>query len=413
MHDPLRQLSHLQQALSHNKKSIGIFLGAGCPLAIRINHRLEEDTDKKISDPIIPDVQGLTSFIGEELSTDRESTSNYDKLIQKMEDDGLVDYNIEDILSQIRSLKQVVGNGEVRGFKAQDLDELDKDICGIIAKKVNTELDSSNTPYHNLAIWVRSISRDKPVHVFTSNYDLLMEQAFEETKCPYFDGFIGSRRAFIDLNTVEEERNLAPRWARFWKIHGSINWRLLDDGSVIRGNQTDSNPSYLIYPSHLKYDRSRKMPYLAMLDRLKSFLTSKAAIICIVGYSFNDEHINDVLLQSLQSNPTCMAFTFLYGDLDEDKYSQAVQCASVTPNLSLIAFDKGIIGRKKATWKVNDVENLKRDPSGILNIIEHDSGGDETSSEIPIEFRIGDFEKFGDFLREITAIKDEENDINE
>ena len=40
-HDPARQISFIQQALSQNRKPIGFFLGAGCPLSIRVNEREE------------------------------------------------------------------------------------------------------------------------------------------------------------------------------------------------------------------------------------------------------------------------------------------------------------------------------------------------------------------------------------
>lgn len=34
--DPYKQIGYLQQCLSSDKKSLGIFLGAGCPMAIRL-----------------------------------------------------------------------------------------------------------------------------------------------------------------------------------------------------------------------------------------------------------------------------------------------------------------------------------------------------------------------------------------
>ncbi len=34
-HDPLRQVNYLQQCLSNDKKPLGLFLGAGCPVAVK------------------------------------------------------------------------------------------------------------------------------------------------------------------------------------------------------------------------------------------------------------------------------------------------------------------------------------------------------------------------------------------
>ncbi|MFZ2283547.1 MAG: SIR2 family protein [Lutibacter sp.] len=407
-HDAHRQIGYIQQALSQNRKSIGIFLGAGCPLSVRINNRCEIETKKEYSDPLIPDVAGLTQIIVDKLKNKNDIPSSCDKLVSQMKEDQIKNPNIEDILSQIRALRQVAGKGMVREFLSPDLDKLDIDICNIISEEVNKELPTENTPYHNLAIWARSIPRQKPVHIFTTNYDLLVEQALEETACPYFDGFIGGKNAFFDLGTVEDEKLLHSRWCRLWKIHGSINWKINKDKRVVRSDKVEKNERYLIYPSHLKYDQSRKMPYLAMLDRLKDFLLSKSPILFISGYSFSDDHINDVMVQALQSNPTGMCFAFLFGKLNDEKYLKAKQCALQVPNLSLIAFDKGIIGRIEGEWFLSDDEKIGEIPSeSIIKIVEEDKDKLEI---VRYEFRLGDFGKFGQFLGEMSVNQSQEHE---
>ena len=396
-HNVFRQIAYIQQSLSHNKKSIGFFIGAGCPLAVRTNLRTENE--KSLSDPLIPDVAGLTAIISTKLkSTKKGKESKWDKLIALMKEDGEANPNIETILTQVRALRSVAGNGNVRGFVAADLESLDADICKIISDEVNKSLPDEHSPYHNLAIWTRTIERDRPVHIFTTNYDLLIEQAFEETRAPYFDGFVGARKAFFDLGAVEDEDLLPARWTRFWKIHGSINWRLDDQKNVIRSNEFDKDNHYLIYPSHLKYDQSRKMPYLAMLDRLKDFLLKPSAMMFISGYSFSDEHINDVLCRSLASNATAMTYAFIFGNLGEDKYKTARQCALRTPNLSLVAFDGAIIGRNEGPWAFS--EDLRNSiPDGIIVPIDETEHEEET-----YELRLGDFLQFGKLLKGLSGV---------
>ncbi len=36
-HDPIRQSKYLRQALSQDKKPVGFFLSAGCPLAVSMS----------------------------------------------------------------------------------------------------------------------------------------------------------------------------------------------------------------------------------------------------------------------------------------------------------------------------------------------------------------------------------------
>lgn len=390
-HDPVRQINFIQQALSQNRKSIGFFIGAGCPLSVRIDRTNEGGAT---DEPLIWDVAGLTRIIAGRLaSIDPTKPSSWDKIVTIVKEDGGDGNNIEVLLSKIRVLASVSGVGTVRGMKSDELSDLDIEICQVIAAEVDRALPRKDTPYHNLAVWCRSIAREKPVHLFTTNYDLLLEQALEESAAPYFDGFIGSRKAFFDLGAVEDERLLPPRWARLWKIHGSLNWRLEDGIHVIRTDKKTDEQSYLIYPSHLKYDQSRKMPYLAMLDRLKAFLLSPSAILFICGYSFADEHINDVICRSLEANPTAHAFAFLFGDLDDAKYALGRKCASSTPNLSVHAFDKAIIGRNVGNWQAEDIGSLSL-PEGILV-----QDGAKTL------MRLGDFAALGQILRGLSGFE--------
>jgi hypothetical protein len=198
-HDPICQINLIQQALSQNRKSVGFFIGAGCPLSVRVDR---QSSGGAADEPLIWDVAGLTKIIASRLkSTDEKKPSSWDRVVKVVEVDGGDGNNIELLLSKIRVLASVVGAGTARGMKSDELGELDAEICKVIAQEVNRSLPRRDTPYHNLAVWCRSIRREKPVHLFTTNYDLLLEQALEESSAPYFDGFIGSRKAFFDLGS--------------------------------------------------------------------------------------------------------------------------------------------------------------------------------------------------------------------
>lgn len=182
-HDPARQVSFIQQALSQNRKPIGFFLGAGCPLSIRVNPR--EEAGRTVTDPLIWDVAGLTKVIDKALSSgDPKNPKSWDKIVKIVKEDGGDSGNIELLLSRIRVFASVAGSGNVRGLEQAELTALDTDVCKVISQEVTRSLPSKETPYHNLAVWSRSIRRERPVHIFTTNYDLLMEQALEESSHP-------------------------------------------------------------------------------------------------------------------------------------------------------------------------------------------------------------------------------------
>ena len=169
------------------------------------------------------------------------------------------------------------------------------------------DLPPGLTPYDDVTVWIRAASRSYPVSVFTTNYDILLETALERRDVPCFDGFVGVHEPFIDITAIEQD-SLPDRWARVWKLHGSANWALLPSGKVVRKIAEDAAGTRLIHPSHLKYDESRRMPYLVMQDRLRQFLKEPSATLSTIGYSFEDEHINELIVQGIQGNPGAMVF---------------------------------------------------------------------------------------------------------
>ncbi len=379
MKDPYLQLDILQQALESDKSKIAFLLGAGCPVSIIVQ---EEGKDK----PLIVDVAGLTKSICKTLKG-----QNIDKIVSRIDIPTDQDVTIEDILSHVRLLIEVVGKGKIDDFTKKILVKLEKDICTEITNAVNKELPDIETPYHKLSSWIGGIPRNNPIEIFTPNYDLLIESALESKNIPYFDGFIGSKQAFFDLHAIENEV-LPPRWAKLWKLHGSINWwnDLKGKGNVFRVTGVPPDNKQMIYPSHLKYDESRLMPYFALQDRLGHFLATGQAVLVTCGYSFVDKHLNAIILQRLLANPRAICFGLLFNDLE--KYPDALSCAKNTTNLSLIAKDGAFIGGQQVTWNI-DESNEKNHYDYCIKSEKKD-GSDESA----IKCNIGDFQNFGKFL---------------
>lgn len=391
---PYRQALLLQQTLISDKMRIAFLLGAGCPVSISIE-------DGESTRPLIPDINDLTAYVKSSLEKSTEFRSSFEIILKRLSGMGECPQNIETILSHIRALCDVAGNGLIDGLSQKDLSNLDSEICKVITTAVEVELPTSNTPYHRLATWVRGIQRSHPIEIFTPNYDLLMEQAFEELRVPFFDGFVGSRHSFFDLNSIEQD-SLPSRWARLWKVHGSINWWRTSIGTVERRSQQTSGDRQMIYPSHLKYDESRRMPYFAMLDRLKGFLSDGQAVLITCGYSFSDQHLNDVILQGLIGNPTAVCFGLIYGDLTQA--GEAVKRAHKQPNLSLLAVNGAIIGTMERCWHA--AEKTEHPLHGIAA----KAGRLENRTESPessCKFLLGDFSAFGEFLARQLVLGDD------
>lgn len=397
-HNPIRHLQYLRQSLSQDSKPISCFLAAGCPLSV------EMESEKW---PLIPDVKQLSIYINCELA----ANAKYTILLDELKKTGNKDHeNVEHVLSFIRGLLEVAKGGTVRGLTEDDLKYLDEMVCEKVGEKVNVPLPGKETPYHKLAKWIRSIERKSPIEIFTTNYDLLMEQALDSLEVPYFDGFVGSRRPFFDLKAIEDKL-IPPHWSRLWKLHGSINWyseKVQDRRKVYRSTEVKAEASKLIYPSHLKYDESRKMPYIALIDQLNRFIREKSSFLILSGYSFNDEHLNGTIVNALKSNPTAMVLALLYGEYEENgkpKYPKAYELAENHHNLNIWTLDKAIIGTNVGKWLVpKDGDAVESDIAAFIERgVALGSTGDSQECTVPL----GDFAIFADFLKRTIGSQEE------
>ena len=384
-HCPYRQSRLLQQALAPDKMRVAFFIGAGCPVSIQI-------PDGAASRPLIPDIAGLTARVRKVIEKSEPSKENFTKVLQRLVKSGNANPNIEEILSSLRTLGEVAGGGAVDGLTLEALNNLDREICKVTTEIVSVNLPGDDSPYHRLAAWVGGIARSNSVEIFTSNYDLLVEQALEAQKVPYFDGFVGSNRTFFDLASMEQDK-LPTRWARLWKIHGSVNWWKSSSGDVERRKKEEAGDRQMIYPSHLKYDESRRLPYLAMLDRLKAFMASGQAVLITCGYSFSDQHLNEAILQGLSGNANAICFGLLFGELATSK--EGVSKARRHPNLSLLGVDGAVIGSIDRHWHSDEKTD---DPLHGLAVRKGDIPGRTSSAPERCKFLLGDFAAFGEFL---------------
>ena len=397
-HSPAVIVNDLRAILAIDKLPIGFFLGAGCPFSIK---------GVKNDKPLIPDARGLTKAVLEQ-----SSSPNLAELVERLQamlvEDGQENPTIEHMLTRIRTMETIVGNKNVRGFSRPDLQQLEQSICKTISSVADQKLPAS-TPYHSLARWVGQ--RTSRSIIFTTNYDLLIEQALEALQVPFFDGFIGSYRPFFDQRAIERD-DFPDRWALVCKFHGSINWRLVGERNQIVRSLDKAGDEVLIHPSHLKYTQSRRMPYLVMLDRLKAFIGNdrKPAALFTVGYSFSDEHINDTIADSLRGNPSAVCYALQYENLPT--YPQVIDLAQQCANLHVLAPDEVITNGRCCRWKTcphDQVEEL----GGVFRPQCNNNGSSATESEgqddeVTVESCLGDFDAFGRFLasllpRESTA----------
>jgi hypothetical protein len=151
--------------------------------------------------------------------------------------------------------------------------------------------------------------------LFTLNYDTVIEATLDKLRYEYVDGFRGSRRAWFDPTVFDEPSACVPNF-RIHKLHGSVNWLREDTGHVRRAVVTtadDITDTVVVYPSEQKYLQTQFGVYETLISRFRSRLRATNVNNCLVtlGYSFNDEHVNEAIIDAINaaaSNLTVIAF---------------------------------------------------------------------------------------------------------
>jgi hypothetical protein len=133
------------------------------------------------------------------------------------------------------------------------------------------------------------------------------------------------------------------------------------------------------------------MPYLALHDRLRQVLRQPNVVIFSCGYSFRDEHLNEIVQEGLQRNPSAVFYGFLYGKLDRYDKASVLSMETATANLVLFAEDQAVIGCEKAGWRKFEDVDENRDLPGVR--VSNQSAFCD----------LGDFAKFGEMLASLTG----------
>lgn len=375
VHNPDQYMASLRQIIAQGRKRLGLLVGAGAPASI-----YPPGADK----PLIPAVADLTDMVLESLK------GEYGETLDAVRDE-IDNSNIEIILSRVRSLGGVIGKTKVHGLDGKGHKKLSEAICKQIGTIVNQPLPDGPSPYTELVTWISGTDRDHPVEIFTTNYDLLFEQALERMRVPYFDGFTGASQAFFDPSSVATN-DLPPRWARLWKLHGSLGWTPNARGEVIRTGQPHF--THLVFPEHLKYDQTQKAPYAALFDRLRAFLMTPDTLLIATGFSFADAHISARIDECLAANPSASVFAFQFKPLNQEV--QACAIAGRRANMSLYSPDGAMINGIAAPWLPGELPT--RDWGAIRATywgIDEKAGG--------AQFQLGRFDRLSRFFASSRA----------
>ncbi|WP_246564149.1 SIR2 family protein [Ancylobacter sonchi] len=243
---------------------------------------------------------------------------------------GRGEANIED---QLRSAIAVLDG----------LDIIDKDAADAVRADINTAIEtflnsllatergianadsapaSAMLQSFLLSFASRAASRER-LHVFTTNYDRLIERGCDDAGLRIIDRFVGTLRPLFRNTRIELDYHYnppgirgEPRFmegvVRLTKLHGSLDWRFDEATRRIYRAETpfgaaEDHPSLpdspvdtvMIYPNPAKDVETTQYPYAELFRDFASATCKPNSVVVTYGYGFGDDHINRVLLDML------------------------------------------------------------------------------------------------------------------
>jgi hypothetical protein len=129
-----------------------------------------------------------------------------------------------------------------------------------------------------------------------------------------------------------------------------------------------------IYPSDTKYEESRRVPFVVLQDRLRRALYQPETLMLITGYSFGDDHLNEMIFDAARHRPRSEVVAFCFDAIPD----VLAERATVTPNLQAVGRVEAVLGGIRAAWEA---------PADVP--------GDLWSGDA---FKLGDFTNLASFL---------------
>lgn len=246
--------------------------------------------------------------------------------------------NIED---EIRIANELLRGLKISGLEEDDTKKLEEvinknlqDFTENISTIENTiataELDKREKAFQLLVSFLMSFAsrtgtRDR-LHIFTTNYDRLIEEGADIAGLHLIDRFVGSlnpifrsSRLDIDMHYNPPGIRGEPRYlegvAKYTKLHGSIDWVETDSKSIRKigmpfgaetlkpfleaANVPENYQKVLIYPNSSKDRETAEYPYVELFRDFAAALCRPNSTLVIYGYSFGDNHINRVITDML------------------------------------------------------------------------------------------------------------------
>ena len=198
----------------------------------------------------------------------------------------------------------------------------------------------NNRYYYHEAFIKKLLQRPnnlKRANLFTTNYDMAFDYALDNLGVHYINGFTGiHNRCFrpevydYDIyypgQSVSGKVHRAEKVLRYFKMHGSLSWVAtksspsnvygIKEVALDGAFEPNTDKQIMIYPCVSKKTFTLDLPYSELFRQFAQAITQPQSVLFCIGYSFFDEHINDIIYQAL----SIPSFTLIIANYDKDDF---------------------------------------------------------------------------------------------
>ena len=115
----------------------------------------------------------------------------------------------------------------------------------------------------------------------------------------------------------------------------------------------DTDKVLAIYPSLQKYQESRRIPFVVLADRFRRSLALPETLCLVTGYSFGDEHINELIYDAARLHRGSEVLVLCHSRIPQDLLDRAQS----TPNLTVLGPTEAVIGCNRGEWTDHDEDS--------------------------------------------------------
>lgn len=317
-----------------DNKNLSFLLGSGCS-----SYKIESESFKEIGIPVmaplakefysLPEFKEQKEWLKKELSIDVSQlnfATNLETFLSTLHSLSFYHSKTSETKKDDKSVKkfsEMEVAERIDHIIIQARDFLLEKCLNLENSKTEKDKDSIDKPLIELykQFFRKLLSRNSTLprlNIFTTNYDLYSERAMDLLGIHYVNGFTGGISKFFNpaifnyalaekIDLSQSKWSVIDNFFYLYKIHGSVNWIEADGENKLFKVKEIQEPtidelkgkdSIMIHPTPLKYNASLGSPYSDLFREFQKKLMQNNNILVTIGYSFSDEHINNLIFQA-------------------------------------------------------------------------------------------------------------------